>query len=87
MKLLKTIYKSLQAETAISNMRINTTMIVLTGCICILINTIIFAIAFYRGSVSATDILAFGTVITSFTGVGIWGKAAQKKTETQQLNN
>ena len=67
-------------------MRLNSTMIVVTGCLSILVTTTFFAIAVYNGKASLTDIIAYGAMITSFTGIGIWGKATQKKTEVQQSN-
>ena len=86
MNLFETIKQSLQPQTTISNMRLNATLIVITGCLSMLVVTTCFAIAAYNGKVGMTDIIAFGTVVVSFAGVGIWGKAAQKKTEVQQSN-
>ena len=86
MNLLKSITESLQPHTAISNIRLNATLIVITGCLSMLVVTTCFAIAAYKGKVGITDIITFGTVVVSFTGVGIWGKATQKKTEVQQSN-
>ena len=87
MKLFETIFQSLEPKTAISNMRLNSTLIIITGCLSIIITTILFAIAVYKGKAGVSEIIAYGTVITSFTGIGIWGKAAQKKTEVGQINN
>ncbi|MFA6925069.1 MAG: hypothetical protein WC223_12560 [Bacteroidales bacterium] len=87
MKLLETIYQSLQPKTSVSNMRLNSTLIIVTGCLSIIVTTILFAVAVYKGKAGVSEIIAYGTVITSFTGIGIWGKAAQKKTEIQQLNS
>ena len=87
MKILNTIYQSLHPNSIISNMRLNSTLIVFTGCFSIIVTTVLFAIGVYNGKASVSDIIAFGAMVTSFTGIGIWGKAAQKKTEVQQINN
>ena len=87
MKLLEIISESLHPKANVSNMRLNSTMIILTGCFSMVVITILFAIALFNGKVGVSEIIAFGTVLTSFTGIGIWGKAAQKKTEVQQSNS
>jgi len=86
MSLLETVKQSLQPHTLISNMRLNSTLIVVTGCLSMLTVTTCFAVAAYHSKVGISDIITFGTVVVSFTGVGIWGKVAQKKTEVPPSN-
>ena len=83
MKLFQIIYQSLLPNNTVSNMRLATTFIVLTGCLSMLTLAIVFAVSAFSGKAGISDIIAFGTVVTSFTGIGIWGKVAQKKTESQ----
>lgn len=84
--ILEKLSKFFQAGSPYSNMRLNATMIVFTGCVSELSLIIIVMVNYRQHPLTGTDLALVIGSIASFIGIGIWGKSVQSKNELNATN-
>jgi hypothetical protein len=67
-KIFKFIKNSFITTNDISNIRLNCTAIIFTGCLCMITLTVAFML---KPSITSSDIAVFGGTLVAFTGLGL----------------
>ena len=88
-KILTGIFRTFGASADTpSNMRFNSTVIVLTCCLTLFIVTGVVCYKCLRGYISSTDVILYlGGLQTSFLSIAIGAKLVQKNIEGKTPNN